>query len=80
MTCRFNVSGLVLVGAAGGDQPFITGLAYEHEQIRNPEQAAEFHALARTIAGQTADPRTEIEVFRHYYAQIRAEKNAPACR
>ncbi len=57
-----------------GDQPFITGLAYAHQQIRNAEQAAEFHALARTIAGQTADPRTEIEVFRHYYAEIRAEK------
>ncbi|MGH9839399.1 MAG: hypothetical protein ACREEM_11510 [Blastocatellia bacterium] len=60
--------------SAIGDQPFITGLAYAHGQIRNAEQAAEFHALTRTIAGQTADPRTEIEVFRHYYAQIRAEK------
>jgi hypothetical protein len=60
--------------SAAADQPFITGLAYAHQQIRNAEQAAEFHALARTIAGQTADPRTEIEVFRYYYAEIRTEK------
>ncbi len=60
--------------SADGDQPFITGLAYAHQQIRNAEQAAEFHTLAQTIAGQTSDPRTEIEVFRHYYAEIRAEK------
>jgi hypothetical protein len=60
--------------SAAGDQPFITGLAYAHQQIRNAEQAAEFHALARTIAGQTADPRTEIEVFHYYYAEIRTEK------
>ncbi len=60
--------------SAAGDQPFITGLAYAHQQIPQAEQAAEFHTLARTIAGQTADPQTEIEVFRHYYAEIRAEK------
>jgi hypothetical protein len=53
------------------DSPFITNLSYAHEQIQNPETATEFHTLARTIAGETADPRTEIEVFRHYYAQIR---------
>jgi MobL relaxases len=53
------------------DQPFITSLAYAHEQIQNPRQATEFHALARTIAGETASPEMEREVFRHYYAWIR---------
>ena len=53
------------------DQPFITSLSYAHERIQNPVQAAEFHTLARTIAGETADPRTEIEGFRHYYDRVR---------
>lgn len=51
--------------------PFINSLSYAHKQIRNPEAAAEFHSLARAIAGETADPRTEIEIFRHYFAEIR---------
>jgi len=53
------------------DQPFITSLSYAHQQIQNPDQASEFHTLARTIAGETADARTEIEVFRYYYDRIR---------
>lgn len=53
------------------NQPFITGLAYAHEQIQNPRQATEFHALAQAIAGETASPEMEREVFRHYYARIR---------
>src|SRR6266540_2420320 len=53
------------------DQPFITALSYAHARIQNPQQATEFHALARTIAGETASPEMEREVFRYYYAQIR---------
>lgn len=53
------------------DRPFITSLSYALEQIRNPTVATEFHSLARAIAGETADPRTEIEIFRHYFAEIR---------
>ncbi|MGE0133446.1 MAG: relaxase MobL [Blastocatellales bacterium] len=53
------------------ERPFITSLAYAREQMRNPEAAAEFHSLARAIAGETTDPRTEIEIFRHYFAEIR---------
>ncbi|HKQ80042.1 MAG TPA: hypothetical protein VJ810_40495 [Blastocatellia bacterium] len=53
------------------DQPFITTLSYAHARIQNPQQTTEFHALARTIAGETASPEMEREVFRYYYAQIR---------
>src|SRR6266508_3760265 len=52
-------------------QPFITTLSYAHARIQNPQQATEFHALARTITGETANPEMEREVFRYYYAQIR---------
>lgn len=55
-----------------GDRPFLSSLAYAHQQIRNPAQAAEFHTLARTIAGEHADSRTDVEIFKHYYAEIRA--------
>src|SRR5262245_32135590 len=53
------------------DQPFITTMSYAHARIQNPQQATEFHALARTIAGETASTEMEREVFRYYYAQIR---------
>src|SRR5262245_26309676 len=53
------------------DQPFITALSYAHARIQNPQQATAFHALALTIAGETASPEMEREVFRYYYAQIR---------
>jgi len=55
---------------ADRDQPFLTSLSYALGQFQNPETAREFHTLARSIAGETADPQTEIEVFRHYYGQI----------
>jgi hypothetical protein len=54
------------------EQPFITSLPYAVAQIGNAEQAAEFHGLAKSIAGETADVRTEVEVFRHYYAQLKS--------
>ncbi|MFN7931033.1 MAG: hypothetical protein U0Y68_24520 [Blastocatellia bacterium] len=54
------------------EEPFITGLPYAVARIGNAEQATEFHALAKSIAGETADVRTEVEVFRHYYAQLKA--------
>ncbi|MCI0338612.1 MAG: relaxase MobL [Acidobacteria bacterium] len=57
------------------DQPFITNLSYARQQIQNPEIAIEFHTLAKTIAGQTADPKTEIEVFRYYYDRIREDRS-----
>lgn len=53
-------------------QPFLTSLPYAVARIGNAEQAAEFHALAKSIAGETADARTEVEVFRHYYAQLKS--------
>ncbi|MFN0119125.1 MAG: hypothetical protein ACKV2V_01335 [Blastocatellia bacterium] len=55
------------------DQPFINSPAYARQRIADPEKAAEFFAFARTIAGQTADTRTEIEVFRHYYGYLGRE-------
>lgn len=53
------------------EQPFLTSLSYALDKIENREQAQEFHTLARTIAGENADARTELEVFRHYYQQLR---------
>ncbi len=58
------------------DQPFITSLSYAVTRLSNTEQAAEFHGLAKAIAGQTADVRTEVEVFRHYYAQLKGSDKA----
>jgi hypothetical protein len=54
------------------EQPFITSLSYAVTRLGNAEQAAEFHSLAKSIAGETADVRTEVEVFRHYYAQLKS--------
>lgn len=56
------------------EQMFITSLPYALERIGDPAQAKEFHTLAKMIAGETADPRTVMEVFRHYYAQTRANE------
>jgi hypothetical protein len=56
------------------DQPFIASLSYAQSQIRDRNQAHEFHSLARAIAGQTADARTEIEVFRYYYDRIKRDE------
>ncbi len=53
------------------DRPFITSLSYALDRIADREQAQEFHALAQAIAGESADARTGIEIFRHYYDQIR---------
>lgn len=53
------------------EQPFLTSLPYALDKIADREQAQEFHTLARTIAGENADARTELEVFRHYYQQLR---------
>ena len=60
------------------EQPFITSLPYAVARIGNAEQAAEFHSLAKSIAGETADVRTEVEVFRHYYAQLKAADSSTA--
>ncbi len=54
------------------EKPFITSLPYALTRIGKAKQATEFHTLAKSIAGQTADVRTEVEVFRHYYAQLKA--------
>lgn len=59
----------------GQDEPFITSLSYALGRIRDQEQAREFHTLARTIAGENADPR-DIEVFRYYYGRIEEESLA----
>jgi hypothetical protein len=56
------------------EEPFITSLAYALNRIKNPQQAQEFHALARTIAGETADAKTLLEVFRYYYARSQQDE------
>lgn len=52
----------------------IIGIAHAYAKIQNPKLAAEFHSLARAIAGETADPVTEIKVFQHYYEQIEKDE------
>lgn len=52
----------------------VIGIAHSYEKIHDPKLAVEFHFLARTIAGETADLGTEIKVFKHYYDQV--EKDA----
>ena len=59
---------------ADRDQPFIMSLSYALDKIENKEQAQEFHTLAKMIAGETADARTEIEIFRYYYDQLRQDR------
>jgi len=61
---------------ASEEKPFITSLPYALTRIGKTEQAEEFHTLAKSIAGQTADVRTEVEVFRHYYAQLKSVDHA----
>ncbi|HEX4951475.1 MAG TPA: relaxase MobL, partial [Blastocatellia bacterium] len=58
------------------EKPFITSLPYAVARIGKAEQATEFHTLAKAIAGQPADVRTEVEVFRHYYAQLKSVDRA----
>lgn len=62
------------------EQPFITTLAYAVRKLNDPAQAREFHALAHTISGQSADARTQIAVFKTYYDRLsqdeRGERNA----
>lgn len=60
------------------EKPFITSLPYAVTRIGNAEQAVEFHTLAKSIAGETTDVRTEVEVFRHYYAQLNSTDRATA--
>jgi relaxase MobL-like protein len=46
-------------------------ISHAHEKIEDhPKLAAEFHYLARAIAGETADTRTEIEIFQHFHDQL----------
>ena len=45
-------------------------ISHAFEKIRDSKTAVEFHSLARAIAGETADIRTEIEVFKLYYDLI----------
>jgi hypothetical protein len=45
-------------------------ISHAHEKIEDPKAAAEFHFLARAIAGETADTKTEIEIFRYFYDQL----------
>src|SRR5262249_5594735 len=61
------------------NQPFITTLFYAHARFQNPQQASEFHTLARTIAGETASTEMEREAFRYYYAQIRRGDDSSGC-
>jgi hypothetical protein len=52
----------------------VIGIAHAYAKIQDPNLAAEFHSLARSIAGETADPGTEIKVFQHYYEQIEKDE------
>src|SRR5262247_1234711 len=48
----------------------VINISHAFEKIRDSKTAVEFHSLARAIAGETADTRTEIEVFKLYYDLI----------
>lgn len=50
--------------------PFLTTLAYAQQRLSNSAQAREFHDLAHTISGETADARTQLTVFKIYYDQL----------
>jgi hypothetical protein len=59
-----------------GEQDHIRVISISHAfgKFRNdPKTAVEFHSLARAIAGETADTRTEIEVFKRYYDLIESD-------
>ncbi|HEV2664655.1 MAG TPA: hypothetical protein VG324_07080, partial [Blastocatellia bacterium] len=56
------------------ETPFITTLSYAQERIGDIEQAREFHSLALTIGGETADARMKIDVFKSYYDRIASEE------
>jgi MobL relaxases len=46
-------------------------ISHAHEKIEDhPKLAAEFHYLARAIAGETADTKTKIEIFRYFHDQL----------
>src|SRR5262249_6295735 len=48
----------------------VINISHAFEKIRDSKTAVEFHSLARAIAGETADIRTELEVFKLYYDLI----------
>lgn len=50
--------------------PFLTTLAYAQQRLPDAAQAQEFHDLAHTISGETADARTQLTVFRIYYDRL----------
>jgi predicted NAD-dependent protein-ADP-ribosyltransferase YbiA (DUF1768 family) len=53
-------------------EPFINERRYAHQEIPDhPEKADEFYKLAKAIAGKTANTKTEIDYFRHFYKQIK---------
>jgi hypothetical protein len=52
------------------ETPFITTVSYAREKIGQVAQADEFHLLARKIAGETADARTQVVTFKTYYDRI----------
>lgn len=54
----------------GRATPFLTTLAYAQQRLPDAAQAREFHDLARTISGETADARTQLTVFRIYYDRL----------
>ncbi len=45
-------------------------ISHAHDKIEDRKLAAEFHSLARTIAGETADTKTEIEIFQYFHDQL----------
>ncbi len=58
------------------ETPFITTLSYAQDRIGAIERAREFHSLALSISGETADARMQIVVFKHYYDRIARDERA----
>src|SRR5262249_34971511 len=56
-----------LNGAVNDRNPFMNGLRYAHERIRDPQKANEFYSLAKAISGKTANAKTEFETSRKFY-------------
>jgi hypothetical protein len=48
----------------------LTTLAYAQQKFGDTARAQEFYELAQAISGTTADTKTQLVVFQHYYQQL----------
>jgi hypothetical protein len=62
------------------ETPFITSLSYAINEIKDAENAVEFHSLAHKIGGETADVRTQIVVFKTFYDRITRDERGNLIR